>query len=271
MLFLRIFSHLLPDAAAWRLTVGKQLRQFFEGLTGAPTRAVAFVDQVYGDVFPDTTREINEWEREFGLPLTDTSSDPAVVAARLALAAEWAAAGGQSPSYLQGVLQTAGFDVYVHEWWSSGPPYVARDPRDYIIQPLVGLYQCTGEDPPGTPLPSQPQCSSLGTQPQCNAFLANETYYLVNLDLTRRPPPRVPDDPDYWPYFLYLGGETFGERAEVDIARRHEFERLLLKLRPAQNWIALLINYVSLTGTHLVTSGGGYYITTSSGDRLVSS
>lgn len=250
MLFLRIFSHLLPDAAAWRLTFAKQLRKFFEGLAGAPADAVQFVDDVYGDLFPETTRALNEWERDFGLTLTDMTSDPAVVAGRLLLAAEWASTGGQSPSYIQGVLQTAGFDVYVHEWWSSGPPYVARDPRLYTTQPLVGLYQCTGD---AFRLTSQPQCSSLDTQPQCNAFLANEPGYIVNLDLTRRPPPYVPDDPDTWPFFMYVGAETFPEIAIVDSTRRAEFERLLLKLRPTQNWIVTRASYLGNDEDPLLT------------------
>lgn len=265
MLFLRIFQHLLPDAAAWRLTCQKQLRKFFEGLSGAPTDAVQFVDNVYLDIFPATTRALNEWEREFGLPLTDTTSDPAVVAGRLALAAEWAATGGQSPSYIQGVLRTAGFDVYVHESWSSGPPYVFRDPRLYTTQPLIGLYQCEGDAYRYT---SQPQCSALATQPQCNAFLANETGYLVNLDLTRRPPPLVPDDPDTWPYFLYVGAQTFPDIAIVDITRRAEFERLILKIRPTHNWIVTLIDYAALTGSHLLTESGSF-LTTESGARLI--
>ncbi len=252
MLFLRVFQHLLPDSQAWRLTIAKQLRKFFEGLAGAPTDAVQFVDGVYGDIFPSTTRELNEWERQFGLTLTDMTSDPAVTAGRLALAAEWAATGGQSPSYIQGVLHTAGFDdVFVHESWSSGPPYVFRDPRDYTTQPLIGLYQCTADGEP-----SQPQCSDLPTQPQCNGFLANETDYLVNLDLTRRPPPRVPDDPDTWPYFVYVGGETFPDRGVVDITRRGEFERLILKLRPTHNWIVTLIDYEALAGDGLLTEDG---------------
>lgn len=264
MLFLRIFQHLLPDAEAWRLTIAKQLRKFFEGLAGTPTDAVTFVDEVYGDIFPKTTRELNEWERQYGLPLTDMTSAPAVTAGRLALAAEWAATGGQSPSYIQGVLQAAGFPVYVHEWWSSGPPYVARDPRNYITQPLIGLYQCHGDAFQYT---TQPQCSALGSQPQCNGFLANDTHYLVNLDLTRRPPPRVPDDPDTWPYFMYVGGETFPDVAIVPSERRAEFERLILKLRPTQNWIVELI--VWETVLMQLTTEAGDPITTEAGDGIV--
>jgi len=258
-LFFRIISHLLPSGAAFSVTVNKTLRRFFLGLSEQPAETKEFIDLVYLDLFPETTRELNEWERQFGLPLTDMTSDPAVVNGRLLLSAEWKATGGQSPSYLQGVLQAAGFDVFVHEWWSSGPPYVARDPRDYTDNPLIGSWQCTGFDGGGLPLPTQPQCSALASQPQCNRWLANDTHYLVNLDLTRRAPPPVPDDPAKWPYFVYVGGETFPDFATVDITRRAEFERLLLKLRPTHNWIVTLIDYESVG--RFITEGGSFFIT----------
>lgn len=257
MLFFRVLQHLLPDAAAWQITIAKTLRRFFEGLVGTPTAAVLFVDQVYEDIHPDTTREVAEWEKQFGLTPLDPDDD---TARRAALSAEWKANGGQSPHYIESVLQEAGFEVYVHEWWDPDTE-ATRDPRDYIVQPLIGLYQCTGEDPPGTPLPSQPQCSAFASQPQCNGFLANETFYLVNKDLTRRPPPRVPDDPETWPYFLYIGGEEFPELAVVDSARRAEFERLILKIRPTQNWIVLRVSYTDDEESLLLTEGGDPLVT----------
>jgi hypothetical protein len=267
MLFFRIFSHLLPRAQAWRITVDKTLRKLFLGLSEEPALARQFADQVFEDLLPETTRlhALNEWERQFGLALTDTSVVEDGAAARLILAAEWQATGGQSPSYIQGVLRAAGFDVYIHEWWSSGPPYVARDPRDYTNQPLVGSHQCTGV--PLAPLPSQPQCSAFASQPQCNRWLANETDYLVNKDLTRRAPPPVPDDPATWPYFMYVGAETFPARAVVDVTRRSEFERLLLKLRPLHNWIVTLVDYEVLAGEGLTTEDGEA-LTTEDGETL---
>lgn len=219
------------------------LRSLHEALSVAFADAVRFVDGVHGDISPETTRALNEWERQFGLPLSDEDTPSEVVTGRLALAAEWAANGGQSPSYIQGVLQTAGFtNLFVFDWWEDGaPPYVARDPRDYTEQPLIGSWQCTGE--PGAPESFQPQCSAFASQPQCNDWLANEVGYLVNKDLTRRPPPPVPDDPVYWPFFYYVCGETFGEPAAVDVDRRAELERLLLKISPAHMWIVLIADY----------------------------
>lgn len=251
MLFFRVFQHLLPRSEAWKTTINKTLRRFFEGLAGgAPDAARTFVDLVYEDLFPATTRELARWEEEYGLePNADEASR------RLALAAEWRATGGQSPDYIQGVLQTAGFNVFVHDWWSSGPPYVARDPRTYTVQPLIGTVQCSA-------FASQPRCRRQfePTQPQCNRFLANDTGYLVNKTLVNEAPAPVPDDPEFWPFFMYVGGSVFPNHAIVDAARRAEFERLVLKLRPTQLWIVLLIDYGG-TDAYTTRDGSAVYTT----------
>lgn len=240
-LHFRAFEHLLPRALAFRLQpVGKALRKLFEGLAPAFERERDFADDVYLDLFPPTTRQLDEWEAQYGLEPAPSDSENT---RRAALAAEWAATGGQSPAYIEGVLQTAGFDVYVHEWWSSGPPYVARNPNDYTETPLVGSMQCT---PDGES--DQPQCTADNEpdQPQCDAFLMNDPHYFVNLDLTPRAPPPIPSGANAqtrWPFFLYIGGETFPDVAVVPIARKAAFERLIQKLKPTQNWIVTLITY----------------------------
>lgn len=272
MTFFRVIQHLLPTGAAWRVVVEKTLRRFFLGLSEQPQLTRGYIDKVYLDLFPETARSkddavpeersgaLEEWEAQFGLTPNGTEAQR-----RLALAAEWRATGGQSPSYIQGVLQTAGFDVYVYDWWSSGPPYVARDPRDYTEIALVGIYQCTGD---AFMLTSQPQCSALATQPQCNDWLANEVYYLVNKDLTRRAPPPVPDDPNTFPYWFYIAGASFPTHAVIDIARRDEFERLVLKLRPLHLWVGVLVDFAVLAGAHLLTEGGDF-VATEGSDLLI--
>jgi hypothetical protein len=238
----RSLVHLLPRATAWRVTAEKKLRSFLEGIAGPYDDAREFVDDVYDDLHPERTRELALWERQHGLPGAGTEAQR-----RQALAAAWQATGGQSPSYLQSILQAAGFDVYVHEWWSSGPsPYVARDPRDYTNQPLVGTVQC-GE--------LEAQCGEPNAQ--CNRFLANEVYYLVNRNLTNVAPPPVPDDATKWPYFLYWGGETFPNPAPIPSARRAEFEELLLKICPAQQWLVTIVQYIP-DGYSVVVIDGDY-------------
>ena len=245
MSFFRIFEHLLPNAEAWRLRAGTRIREFFQGLTRAPSDARDFVDLVHEDLYPSSTRFLEEWESQFALDGAGTDSER-----RTALAAAWQATGGQSPRYLQDVLQAAGFDVYVHDWWSSGPsPCVPRDPRDYTQQPLIGTVQC------GEPLAQCGEPDAL-----CNNFLANDPKYLVNLDLTRRAPPPVPNDTSKWPFFVYVGGETFGEIVILTDERRAALERLLLRIFPAHVWIVTLVDapeaLITEGGDTLITEGG---------------
>ena len=253
MLFFRIFQHLLPDALAWRIkqsntpwfigdgsligqvglligsTVGGRIiDRFFQGLTTAFVDVKTFADDVYSDIIPEKTRQLTEYEEQFGL-LTATTE----AARRENLATAWASTGGQSSRYLQDRLRGAGFDVFIHEWFgTASPPYVAIDPRLHTNVPLIGTVQC-GE--------SFAQCGDL--KAVNNGFLANEVDYIVNSNLSPFAPPPVPSDEAFWPFFLYWGGEIFPARASVPPERRAEFEQLILKLCPTQNWLVTLVDY----------------------------
>lgn len=278
--FLRVFSHLLPRGQTWSLTINRTLRKFFAGLAAPfdstdPTYSPrAFADAVFSDIFPSTTRQLPKWLFQFGLERG--ANDAADV---LQLQAAWQAQGGQSPKYLQDTLQSAGFPLYVHEWWTDDPPFkqvcahdtlaqageplalassrsyrrFVRDPRNYTTQPVTGSVQASA-------LSDQPQCSAFTDQPQANAFLVNNPGYLVNLDLSPSAPPAIRDDtydtgkrkdqsawdwfPKTWPYFIYLGGATFPAHVSVPASRRAELERLVLKLRPTHQWVVMLVDYV---------------------------
>lgn len=226
------FQHLLPRALAWRSTIATNLRRYLLGLAAFAGDVRTFIDLVYLDLFPPTTRELASWELQFALAAT--GDEPT---RRLRLAAAWAAQGGQSPDYIQSVIWAAGFTtVYLHEWWSSGPPFIALDPRLYTKQPLIGAYQCEAS--------AQWECFDPGPgqqlAPHCDDTLANDPGYIVNLDLTPRSPPAVPSDPAFWPYFLYFSGEIFPELAPIDATRLDELKELLLRICPAQQWIVLL-------------------------------
>ena len=128
----------------------------------------------------------------------------------------------------------------------------SKDPRSYTSQPLLGTTQC-GDDgsAPDTPIAEcgeQPPNQTSVLSATCNAFLLNDVGYLVNENLTRSAPPPVPDDPAKWPYFLYIGGETFPNTANVSETLRNEFEDLILRIAPAQQWIVTLINYQAPAG-----------------------
>lgn len=270
MMFLRMFKHLLPSGRAWRLTVEKTLRRFFEGLAGSIDEIRLFVDRVWLDIFPQDTRELTAGEQQFGLRAVGLTEQQR----RDRLDATWKALGGQDPRYIQDTLQANGFDVYVHEWWEPGTEpalgvqacATPRNPllwlrRDSSGQPILvecgELFAECGEpsaeagnslSPTGYPLvnrvfPTSPGFITLCGEPfmECgesraesgdfDAFLIGELNYVV------------PNDPSKWPYFLYIGGETFGELAVVDPKRKQEFEELCLKICPLQQWVGILVSY----------------------------
>src|SRR5690606_9145651 len=231
----RQLRHLLPQGEAWKTAIERQFTKLLRGLSGAPDDAREFIDDVFEDLHPETTREIEEWEHEFGLPPGANEAT-----SRANIAAAHAATGGQSPAYIQGILQAAGFDVYVHEPWVSTEPYVARDPRLYAGTIYYGTvrfaiapfqHQFTERINPFT--------FETNSQPQFNALSSGANYY-DNKTLQQRMLPPIPDDPDQWPFFVYIGGETFPTKAYVDPDRKSELDRLILQLRPLTHWVMFL-------------------------------
>jgi len=271
-LFLRIITHLLPNARAWRITVEKTLRDFFEGLAASTSVFKEYIDDIYGDIFPQTTREIDAWERQFGLLDTGLTEQER----RDRLDATWKALGGQSPRYIQDTLQDAGFDVYVHEWWEPiiGRPGggsingdvtpVVRNPLDVLDDGTSGVpftmfdggsdsqdgdaeSQDGGTDTPlGYPLvnkivvPSTDVIGDGSASMTDGATTAQDGGFIISYNQVQYV---IPNDPTKWPYFLYIGGEVFSEQAFVSQSRRDEFEDLCLKICPTEQWLGILVTY----------------------------
>ena len=238
-LFLRIITHLLPNARAWRITVEKTLRDFFEGLAASSTEYKTFFDLIWSDIFPGTTRELDAWEQQFGLFNSGLTEQER----RDRLDATWKALGGQSPRYIQDTLQAAGFNVYIHEWWEPivGRPGggsvngdvtpVLRDPNTYLDDGTV-VIPFTMFDGGADSQDGDALSQDGGTNAPLGYPLVNNTVQYV-----------IPNDPTKWPYFLYIGGETFPEQAFVPQSRRDEFEDLCLRICPTEQWLGILVTY----------------------------
>ena len=235
------FKHLLPKARAWVLTPNKPLRQFVDGLSRVASDTRVFLDEVFENLDPQQTEALSDWEAQFNLPNSALTEQQR----RDRLQARWAAQGGQDPTYIQETLQAAGFDVYVHEWWEpttrgdSGGSVnndvtpVARDPNAFLtdsdllvnkilVETNVALGDGSGDFQDGNPA-------------------AQDGSDLVQYDFQAY---TLPSDPNTFPYFLYIGGETFPTLANVDATRREEFEDLCLKICPTEQWLGILVTYV---------------------------
>lgn len=263
--FFKVFQHLLPRSRAWKLSPGKTLTKLFEALAALPDNFKVYIDLIFLDIFPLTTREVDQWSTQFGYPDSLLTEDEK----RSRLAAAWNSLGGQSPRYIQDTLQAAGFDVYVHEWWVPN----THTPRN----PLTVLHDTSGRrnfyiicsDDYGTALGVCGYAGAVcGSSPDPLGYpLVNKllTAYLAYIDClnvnaicgnanavcgasygfkynTRKY--IIPSESIYWHYFVYIGGENYPDLATVDAGRRDEFETLLLKICPNHLWIGVLVNYV---------------------------
>lgn len=232
--WLRVLSNLLPRGRAWKLWPGSMIRAFLRGLVdGLIKPAREQFDRVYLDLFPQTTRELDRWERQWGLrPGSLTEQER-----RDRLEAQWKALGGQSPRYLQDTLRGAGFDVYVHEWWEPGSnPPTARDPLDvvsggagyFLVNKLTRSLRVYSSVAGARQMVAGNRRAVAGV---LVAFVVEPVQY------------EFPDTAASRAYVLYIGGETYPNAAQVPASRRDEFEELVLKTCPAQQWLALLVEY----------------------------
>ena len=271
-MFFRIFQHLLPKARAWAITANKQLREFVEGLSaGVGDDPKEFFDDLNDDLRPQTTRQLDEWDFQFGLSDVGLSEQ----ARRDRIAAAWKALGGQDPRYIEDTLRDNGFDVYLHEWWEPGTePAIgvqgAATPRNPL---LVLRDDFTGVEPAvdcGEPFAecgeSFAECGNSSTPlgyPLVNKLLITQKNITVGCGdpLTESGEPQmecgnfdgftdltlnytIPAVPAVWPFFLYIGAETYPNIAQVDLNRKNEFEELCLKICPAQQWLGILVQYI---------------------------
>lgn len=375
------FKHLLPRSEAWSLVQVKRLRDLFQGLVGSKDDFVDFMDGVWADMFPATTRELTAWEQALGIFQLDLSEADR----RTRLDGLWKATGGQSPRYIQDTLQGAGFNVYIHEWWetniltdgdmeaSGTAAWTAFDGATLskeAVNPWAGSqvlritdtnlgsarqsvlvfsdkYRAHGfargdgssapivrssgasaawtgtsstawqefdveftayggtfvlekdavsgyvdfdsvmvETVPRTSPPTvrdpfaalnsytlgcgdpemecgEPLAECGGTTAWTGSVLVNKLYKKYTSERILYP---IPQDPDEWPYILYVGGEIFPDQAIVASSRMDELEDLLLKICPMQLWIILLVSFQS---TIIEDATGNDVIEDATGNLLI--
>lgn len=216
--WVRVFDRLLPRSRAFHLTLDRTLKKYFEGLSALPEMVKEHVASVLLEAFPQTTTRLSDWSLLFGSPQLLSADE---------VAAEWKATGGQTPQYIQDILQDAGYDVYVHEWWvpDSAPP-VARNPFSPIN--LIETSRVLVNDLAHIEKKWTYQFGD-GTQFQGDgeiSFGAYDGYHYV---------PKVyptPNNPGEYPVYFYICGETWPEYAMVLENDIRKLIRLIYKLKP---------------------------------------
>lgn len=227
--FLRILKHLLPRGRAFKITTDKPLRDFMIAVAEFFDLIRAHFDNIYDDTLPAYTRRLDDYEEQFALPpsITDDSLR------RQRLDAAWKATGGQSARYIQDTLRGAGFDVYVHECFPPGDTGAIRDPNGIL---RGGSTSITWQARSGA-------IRSGSTEARSGNFQGVQGFAVSNIIGGATTPPPIPSDPTLWPYFMYVGAETFPGIANVAPARRDEFLALCMKICPCHLWLGVLVEF----------------------------
>lgn len=257
--FFKIFKRLFPFSNAFSLFIEKNFSNHIKSLTVLPQDLKDYIYNIYLDLFPSTTRCIEKWEEELGVifPNSDESNR------RLNIDTAWKSRGGQGAAYIQATLQNAGFDVQVHE---NNPPadpdiFLNSIPVMFCAGPaaFAGNDQAFAGKTGGDLLVNGPVLTNIPVYLSvCDGdkmFCGNDDAIAGRFDKfgTADRIYQITDDPDLWGAFFFIGGDatrdpithklTKIENTIIDVHRKNEFIRLILKLKPAQTWAGLMVNY----------------------------
>jgi len=257
--FFKVFTLLFPRANAFSLFIKKRLQEFIKGLSALPADFRNFINQIYLDLFPNTTQELDLWEKTFGIINPSSIEENR----RMDLDAAWKAQGGQASDYIQGVLNAAGFDVQVHEnnppvdpdiFLNSIPVMFANGPAAFAGNDLAFAGKTGGDllvnGPIFTNVPLY-----LAVAGALNMSAGNDVAVAGQFDKfgTEEKIYQIPDDPDLWGAFFFIGGDATRnvgtheletiENVNIETDRKSEFIRLILKLKPVQTWAGLMVDY----------------------------
>jgi len=110
--YFEAIKQLFPRSRAFELSADNSKRKFFKGLSELPEDIRREAELAYLDLFPETTRFPDKWERVFALLFTEAEK----VKRRDILDSMWKTfAGDQSTSFLESMLQRIDPRIHVIE------------------------------------------------------------------------------------------------------------------------------------------------------------
>lgn len=223
---------LFPTGRAFWVKVDSDKDKLLNALAASEARAYSDALSLFDSIIPDNTNftadDATMWEIRLGMitnilvPLEDRKdairrkmNHPGTIRAR------------QNYRYLEGQLQAAGFDVYVHEnrFPDGFGGYVTKTPTVFSLLPFpIRSYM-------HSPFVQHGQIqhgASFGNKVVNHIEESIDNYFSIGSNLRST---------------FFIGGQTAGSWATVDANRKNEFRQLILKIKPVQTVGFTLINY----------------------------
>ncbi len=229
--FFKVIKYLYPRSKAFRNIADNNFRKFLSGMAYGPDDVQEYLENIYGDLFPETTRELDKWEEQFGVVFAKQYDE---TIRRKLLKSFWNInTGGQSTMYLQNILELISPDFKVIE------NLPVRDPRDSnaVYAAVNGnklmvngnKYAVNGR--------------KLGDSSFIPSVLKNDKEGFYSL----------PSQSAYWANCFFIcksvirnryGAIMYVEKLQVEAKWKNFIEYIVLKIKPAHTTGILFVEYI---------------------------
>jgi hypothetical protein len=220
---------LFPLSRAFWLFVNNNKRKLIKGLSKLPENVRHELELVYFDIFPDTTRFPEKWEKVFAVLFTTGE----MVKRRSILDSLWKInAGGQSAYFLEQILQYIDNSLMIIE----NVPIC--DPRSTLS---IGIAVCGNKTM---------RCGNK--RARCNYHLSNGTFVPTMLRNDVIEFYTLPDDIKYWAFCFFVCNNVyrdgnnqivFIEKLRLNIIWKNYIEYLILKIKPVHSTAIVFIDW----------------------------
>lgn len=231
MSFFKSLKLLLPSGKAFDITQNSTVRRFFKGLSYLPEDIKRENELVFLDLFPETTRALEEWENQFSVLFADLQYGET---RRGILKALWQVnIGGQDLKYLQGVLQNINKNIQVFE------NIPVKNPRDAnaVFGCMCGQRQSVCGN-------KKLSCGyKYGDSEFTPTVIRNDSEQLYD----------IPIDVQYWQNYFFVAKNIvknsrkeiiYCQKLQLDTKWKSFIEYLILKIKPVQMGALIFIQYI---------------------------
>ncbi len=226
--FLKLTKQLYPTGRVWWMKKNSTFELFHFGLAFSESRINSEIKGLLDSILPDNDNfdeaDAANWESALGLFIQpELSLEDRKTAILRKMQYPGSVPARQHYLFVQGELQKAGFDVYVHENRFGDPPSVLS-----FSQAIYGEVNYGQVNYGASGIPDGTKIANYIEESRDESFnFGND----VNLRAT-----------------FFIGGEIFPNRTNVEILRKNEFRELILRLKPAQTAGILLIYFINFYG-----------------------
>ncbi len=249
-IILKLTRQLLPTGRAFKVPKGGIFEKTLIALSKSEARAFDFATSTLNRVLPDndnfTEDDATLWEKRLNIPVQPKGLNLTERKAKILrkYAFPGTAIYRQNYRYIQDQLQKAGFNVYVHE--NRFPVPGGYEPID-VTDNAALQHSEDVEHGYGT------EMGAVFLDLLANSADPNEAYSLG-------------ENPENLKGTFFIGGETYPDRAQIDVDEIRNFRKLVLQLKPAATVAVLLLDYVQ--AGNLVSVDGGNNMKSVAGDNI---